>query len=553
MSLSQAQFSLAGLQYLHELDNEYIVGNQVYTKQLTSSKPRILPLQAGTAGTPDNFPTYNVDSDKFNLSGTQSLHETTHQDTYVIYPRSQDNLVISGFNRYPLVFESTVGSTAGKKYFFSKYSTLMEYTESSCSVWWTIGNAPTYTCRIIGESVTKFYYVAINKNFPSTNSDIGTIDKLTKTVAFIRRSPGMLYILEETDTAFIIATGPRGANGTSVFTADSLTYFSVNKETATINSSYNVLPLYHTGTVRYFSGGPTNVTVDKGRTNANKHYLPYFDSINLKYKRISTIPNSSTVSGLLLTTDAVICTFTDTPTSVLAEFAKVSSVTTPTTYLNQNLQNYVFSHDDKEYLVITNNHDRDPGSTRAPTTTTRFICVFEIDPSDSTNLIFKSFQLLPSEITSITFGSDFKKLVVANVFSAWMYVFNPATFEYVSYTIMNSVSRILKVAVDKFDKVWIYEGNTLVTVISPNNTITYQITSDPTVEISSYPATVNFTLTATSLLGSSVTRTVKLLVTNGKFSDGTDTKLHEITNGQVTVPVTVTSPGTVSVQIVEDL
>lgn len=553
MSLANLQFNLSGLQYIHELDDEYIIGNQVYTKQLTSSKPRILPLQAGTAGTPENFPTYNLDSDKFNLSGTQSLHEVTHQDTYVIYPRSQDNFVVSGFDRYSTIFESKLGPTAGKKYFNSKYSTIMEYSEGTCSVWYIWANVATYVLRIIGETVTDFYVSVTHKNSVSTNAWIGKVDKVTKSAVTLRTSPGMFYILEESDTAFIIATGPRGANGTVAFTADNLTYFSINKTTGTINSSYNVLPLYHTGTVRYFSGGPTNVTTDTTRNNANKHYLPFFDGINLKYKRISTIPNAPNVSGLLLSTDAVVCSFIDLPTNVLAEFAKVSTVTTPATYLNQNLQNYTFSINDKEYLVISNNADRGFGSTRAATTSTRFICVFEIDSTDSTKLIFKSFSELPTDILSINFSSDFRKIVLSSYRSVWIRVFNPISFSYVEYNVTNSTSGILKVAIDKTDKIWIYEVNRNLSIINPNNTITYQVTSPESVELSSYPSIIQFTVTAYSLLGSPVTRTVKLKVTGGTFNDGTVENLHEITNGSTIIPVTVTAPGSVAVEIVEDL
>lgn len=556
MSINKAQFTLTSPMHVSEVDAQYVLGTATYQSNFSASRVVNSVLTPGSY-TADTFYQANASSDNHILSGSQVNFDTATFNSYALYPRANDGQYISKFDSKPLVFKSTMGSTAGLSFIPGKMTSInLVGSDGSLSTWLTsVAAINTVNARILGEDATFLYMLVQYKQIVSSvYTQIVSINKNTKALATIKSSPGLIVLLEDNDNSYIFATAMRGSAVTAGYSAANISYFSLSKLTWTVTSTYSSTGVYW-GTTTAFSGGPSNVTTDKSKTNSNKHYVPRITGTALSYMRVPTVPNADVLSGLMISTDAVACTMIGTPAELVAAFAAATASNGYATLFNQNIQNYILTADSKEYLIISNTPDRSPASNRPSTAGTRFIAVYEINNADSTSLTFKSVFWPAEGENGVLFSNDFQTIVLASTSRIRILSFNSSTVSYTDgpYVYYNSAASINKVILDRKSQLWICESSGLVTVLNPSNTVLASVTAvNKNQQVDSYPAAIQFVVTTQTARGALLNRTVKLKVTNGKFADDTLIKSVTTVNGTITVPVTVTTPGIVTVDIIED-
>lgn len=557
MSITKSQFQLSSPWYIHELPNEYIIGLNRVKKNFTSDRPVQVPMAALTA-TPSTFYAYCQESRPMIMTGQQFSFDSTDWDTVYCHPQPQDYSAMTLYDSIPNYFTSTVGLTAGKSFTMGRYYSILQIDESNTISVAYVGvnvDGGSVQSIILGEDLNNFYILSQGINATNARmSFIWSYNKSTQVTTPLRLTYGLITILENNTNAYIFATGVRGSAHGSAFPATNITYFSLNKTTWTFTSSYDVISMYRGSTLNYFSAGPTNVTPDASRTNTNKHYLPSIDGGALSYKRLSSTPNTDIVSGLLLTSDSAACTFLSVPIDLRAILNSVVTATIPNVYHNQSLKNYVLKTSSKDFLIISNGPSRSPTSSRPSTSGTRFIAVFEIDPGDSTRLVFRSVIYPQDRENAVLVSNDFKTIVLGTDVAIRILTFDELSMSYtVGPELFRSKTSFTTLGLDSRNQLWIRESTGLVSVLNINNSVVSTVTaSSPSQTISSYPSIINFTVTSRTGRGALVAKTLRLSVAGGVFSNGLTTITVTTVNGTLTVPVTVSSSGVVTVDIIDD-
>lgn len=185
---------------------------------------------------------------------------------------------------------------------------------------------------------------------------------------------------------------------------------------------------------------------------------------------------------------------------------------------------------------------------------TRFIIVFEIDTGDTTRLTFRSISYPQDRENAVLVSNDFKTIVLGSDVAVRVLTWDDASTSYISGPeLYRSKTSFMHLGLDTRNQIWIRETTGLVSVLNISNSVVSTVTaSSPSQTISSYPSTVNFTLTSKTGRGSSVAKTLRLSVAGGLFSNGLTTITVTTVNGTLTVPVTVSGPGVVTVDIIDD-
>lgn len=557
MAITKAQFSLLSPWYIHELPNEYIIGLNRVRKNFSSDRASQVSMSV-LSTTASTFYSVRPDYSWMIMGGQQFNYETANNDGWYCVPNPQDFSAQSLYDKIPNYFNSTQGITTGQSYTMGPYYSILQIDKTGVISTFFGGvnqDGGTTQSTILGEDINNFYVLSQSINHASGRmSVIWSLNKTTLVTNPMRQSYGIFTILENNDGAYIFATAVRGSAYGAAYPAANITYFSLNKSTWTFTSSYDVISIYRGASTTYFSACPTNVTADTSRTNTNKHYLPTIDNGVLTYKRLSSTPNTDIVSGLLLSSDTVACSFLGVPTEVRPLLNNMPVVTVPSVYHNQSLKNYVMKSGTKEFLIVSNGPSRAPGSIRASTAGTRFLIVFEIDTGDTTRLTFRSIVYPQDRENAVLVSNDFKTVVIGSDVAVRVLTWDDASTSYIpGPELYRSKTSFMHLGVDTRNQIWIREATGLVSVLNISNSVVSTVTaSSPSQTISSYPSTVNFTLTSKTGRGSLVAKTLRLSVAGGLFSNGLTTITVTTVNGTLTVPVTVSGPGVVTVDIIDD-
>ena len=535
-----------------------------------------------------------------------------------IKPSSWQTFMVDTYTPY---FNSTSGPTLGKSLMCYPGSWIVQAnSDGTQSLWSTSRVAWDGTCTtinygwryttsfgnsIIGENATTLFVLcqwlgngqggnstdlpsyaiyAVNKT-----TTVGTLlNSTTQTLIYKGNTAPKILVPLTADNKCVIVNYPTGGQAYSQTTQSyggQLTYWILDFNAGTVNNPTTQL-LTSVSTAVNTCIVPSSTSNELLDSTKYKYYIPSCDPTATNATTIKRLFLPKTIgttyaTGSPLAGDMTSCTLSSLPTGVTIPnpnnnpTSTYSMATSSCIYLNQ------ISVNTKEYVIVlnmgfTNMVDMGVGYSQLQTNITisggnfgtmvngcdvsrQCLFVFQIDPTNSANLIYKSAINdgtgfgTNSTLYNINKSADSTLIVLSNAYSFVVLTWNSTSESYnysKPFAIPNGIGRI---SLDTQNRIWIQEFNSdSIYVFSLNNSmnVVVNFTGSPnSLNYSGTNLTQNVTVNAYDLTSTRYAKTVNLqVVGNATFSNGTNTiNVTTSTSADTLTALTITGPGNVQV------
>lgn len=247
-----------------------------------------------------------------------------------------------------------------------------------------------------------------------------------------------------------------------------------------------------------------------------------------------------------------VCTLSNMPEGV--------SITTPATTDNSSIEAQIsmwtVEDNGKEYLIYYGHNGGDSNAEDSQYTpaSRHTMFVFEIDPLDSSNLIYRNHipnafdysQQLPGFCLSV----DRKTVIVCNTKGFGILSWSSDAQSYV-VSPWRSVPGIERLTFDESSQIWVEDSSHSVYVFNPDLSASVIVQFENGVQSMLYsgePLTVNALINVYSFVGDRIARNVRLHAKGCTFDDGTTTKdITTLADGDTYQPLIINGQGNVTV------
>ena len=531
-------------------------------------------------------------------------------------PSSWQTFMVDTYTPY---FNSTSGPTNGKSLMCYPGGYIMQANSDGTQIQWSGSNvdwtgtitstAYKYNCSfgnmIVGENATNLFVLSqwLGESLQASNvatllpsysiytvnktTTVGTLLNATVQILTykVNTAPKILVPLSADNKCVIVnyPTGGQYNNVTTQANGGQLTYWILDFNAGTINNPSTQL-LTSVSTAVNTCTIPSSVSNEVSDSTKYKYYIPSCDPTATNPTTIKRLYLPKTIgttyaTGSPLAGDMTSCTLASLPTSVTIPnpnnnpTSVYSMATSSCLYLNQ------ISTNTKEYVIVlnmgfTNISDLGTGTASMAAATVaaapisyvngcdvarQCLFVFQIDPANSANLIYKSSITdqtgfgTNSTLYNINKSADNTLIVLSNAYSFVLLSWN-VTSESYSYSkpfaIPNGIGRI---SMDTQNRIWVQEYNSdSIYVFSLNNSmnVVVNFTGSPSsLNYTGTNLTQNVTVNAYDLTGTRYAKSVNLqVVGNATFSNGTSTiTVSTSASADTLTALTITGPGNVQV------
>ena len=508
------------------------------------------------------------------------------------YGSTAPNVTTNGY--FSPYFTSTLGATSGNKYViigneFSQVNidgTLLKLN-TAIGLTAVSGAQANYHLSIIAENATTFFgleningaytgstttsqanfrFFSINK----TTWALTGLGVLTNSKQYWYSAPKLLGTTN--DGLLVIACYPVPSTGAASGVYGTLYYYILNPTTGAVTQSTVGQLINSINTVATCSV-PSSVSADAQSSTNWKYYIPSCNASGNTATSITRLYLPKTLGSISdpTTGTPTTCTLVSMPAGITIPNPNINptnplyTATGACLYLNQLVANT------KEYVVVLTMGYANMSGTGgyvsiAPSTmlngcpvSNHSLFVFQIDPTNSANLIYKSYIQssafgVNAPLFNINTSTDNTYIVLSNETQFVILTWNVSTESYSysqTYTINEGIGRI---SMDTQNQLWIHSNTTQnMWVYSLTNSINTVITFSnnvTSVDYSGSNVSQNVTVNCYNLIGTRQAHSVTLNVTGPAVftSTGTTTvNLTTLTTGDSIVNLTINGSGLVNV------
>ena len=504
------------------------------------------------------------------------------------------------FDTYYPYFDSTSGSTAGKRLMVYPGGYLMQAnsdgTQTQLSAgrvdWsYTINNYITFGNAIIGENSTTLFvlsqwlgnYINTNTGGQDVGSNgiyavnkstfTGSILSLTQTLSYQAQFKAPKILGKTVDNKLVIVNYPAPSSGQTYMYGGSISYSVLDLTAGTLSVPTAVL-LTSSASSLTTCTIPSSVSDESSDATNWKYYIPACDinsSIPTTVKRLY-LPKTIGTQINPLAGDMTSCTLSSLPTGVTipnpnnAPTTFTSLATSACLYLNQKSVNT------KEYVVVLNMayanlNDLSVGYSALGNSysngcdvSRHGLFVFQIDPTNSANLIYKSSINdgtafgVNAPLYNTNKSADNTLIVLSNANSFVILYWNVTTESY-SYSKPFSISSgIGRISLDTSNRIWVQEYNSSnIYVFSLNNSMNIVVSFSGSLNSVNYTGSnlsQNVIVNSFDLTSVRYVKTIKLEVIGPAIftsSNSTTTTVTTSATADTVVALTITGPGSIKV------
>ena len=491
------------------------------------------------------------------------------------------------YTPYVPYFTSTMGNTSGSTFTLIQSDLYQTNTDGTISfisngyVNWVYEKFNT----IIAENTNYLYGLsfvngAYNSNTASTQANfsffsinktsnvLSQLGTLTNARQYWANAPKILGTT--LDNKLVVACYPVPSLGTSL-TYGSLYYYILDMTANTVSQSTTGLTISGSATVTTCAV-PSAISDESSDSTKWKYYIPVCDATSTVATGVKRVYLPKTLGSQVspLAGDVTSCTLTGLTTSIPnpnnAPTTNTSAATSACFYLNQIAANT------KEYVVVINMGYANVTGTLGYNKNTGFtsvvngcdvarhgLFVFQIDPTNSANLIYKSYVMdsafgVNAPLFNINKSTDNTIFVLSNETQFVILTWNSATESYTysrTYTISEGIGRI---SMDITNQIWIHSHTTAnVYVYQLNNSLNVEIkfsNNVSTLDYSGTNLTQNVIVNCYNLAGVRQAKSVTLAVSGSATFTSTNTQavtFTTLTTGDTSIGLTITGAGTINV------
>jgi hypothetical protein len=514
---------------------------------------------------------------------------------------------------YCSYFDSTSGATQGKRLIPTFNSYMLQSNSDGTQSMWSAGQYNTtvwpnsirsFNNMIIGENSTTLFvldqyhgrgllaatsttigsFVVVGVNKTTT---VGTLltSLTTMSLSYRMNVAPKILIPRTLDNKCVIACYPTsgeqttGTAGTVATVGGMLSYWILDLSTGTVAGSTATLLVSAAASVRTCLV-PSSISDELSDTTKYKYYMPSGDVSLTTPTTIKRLYIPKTIGSQVnpLAGDMTSCTLSGLPTGITIPNANNApttngiSATSACLYLNQ------LSVNTKEYVVVLNmgyNNVSDlsvgldtivsnTGRTNGCDVSRQCLFVFQIDPTNSANLIYKSAindglgYGTTATMYNINKSSDNTLIVLSNS-NAFVILYWNVTSESYTYSKLFPIpAGIGRISLDISNRVWIHEYNSdNIYIFSLNNSMNIVVGfagSPTTLSYSGTPISQNVTTNAYDLAGTRYAKSVNLQLFGSAVFTTSGTNTITITTSATTDTVTAISiTGSGSIQVIPTL
>jgi len=300
----------------------------------------------------------------------------------------------------------------------------------------------------------------------------------------------------------------------------SVTYGSANNEPTANHYSYavpsNILPSTEEGILGHWY---------MAKQNAN-------NDVSIIRRKVDSVFAGTTIPQLPMPTDAAnykVCTVTGLPQGTVIPTPGEDLANTGNT---GQISSWIMRDGDKNYLMyFCHNGGTSQYETSAQTPISRHVLfVFEIDPTDSSNLIYRNHLTnafgYSQQIMTFCASADRKTLIVGNTngFGILSWSTDAQTF---TVSPWRSVVGVNRITFDNSSQIWVENTYGEVYIFNPELSASVVVSFEDNTTSVLYSGTtigINAIINVYNFVGTRISRTVRLQARGCTFVDGTTTK-----------------------------